>query len=403
MQAFKIAFRSVVRNRKKSLVTTGATALAAFVMIIFVSLANGLVDTLQKNAIGMQLSHAQVHAPDFRRDRDIHQLVPKSEEIISALEKAGLRAAPRLYAYGLGAVDKASAGIELRGIDEREKSVTGIAKHVQQGSWVDAADPKGAVLGKILAEKLGAKLGSELMILSQAADGSTANELLIVRGILRPIADKVDRAAVIMPAEGFRSLFMLEAAAGVHEIAIFAPDIAAAKTAVLSVDPHAEVLSWRELEPAISRISNAAEASSLFLLIVTYAAVVIVVMNATLMSVFERIRQFGIMKAIGTTPAQISGIIVAEVMLQSLVALAVGSVVAVPVCLYLEKAGLDLSHAVEDISIGGAAMDPIWFGEFSATVFLAPAAVILLSAVFAGVYPGLKAALVRPLEALTRV
>jgi ABC-type lipoprotein release transport system permease subunit len=98
----------------------------------------------------------------------------------------------------------------------------------------------------------------------------------------------------------------------------------------------------------------------------------------------------------------VARIIFVEVLIQSAVALVFGSGAALPVCMRLAEKGLDLSSIVDDITIGGAAMDPVWFGVISPAVFLAPAAIILSSTLCASIYPGLKAALIRPVEALAR-
>src|SRR5262249_50434442 len=154
------------------------------------------------------------------------------------------------------------------------------------------------------------QVGGELVVLTQGADGSLANDLFTVRGILGPIGDATDRAAVLIPLPTARDL--LAVPEGVQQLIVRVPTtshstptkeaLAHDEAAVGKLLPGAIVQSWREILPFVATMLDSSAALIYLVFFVIYVAVGILVLNAMLMAVFERIREFGVMKALGTGP-----------------------------------------------------------------------------------------------------
>jgi len=205
-----MAWRSVWRNRRRSLVTIGAMAFALWVMINYMGLVEGMIVGMERDAVDLEVGELQVVAPGYRDDPALDVVLTDSADLLQRIDALGYRAAPRLMGGGLAAVGQESAGVQLVGVDVvRDAQVTNIAQHMDQGQWLEARQPAGVVLGGRLARTLGASLGDELLVLSQGADGSIANDLYRVRGILGDVGAAVDRTTVFLTAAAFRDLMML--------------------------------------------------------------------------------------------------------------------------------------------------------------------------------------------------
>lgn len=397
------AFRNVGRKWQRTLVTTGAMGFAGFMMIFYNGLMDGLMQAMERNAVEMNLGDIQIHARGYRKDPDLYNRIGNADYLVARLKRAGFHAAPRLYGFGLAAAGSASSGVRLHGVAmDEEAAVTQIHRHLLKGSWLDSADPKGVVLGRKLARTLGVEIGSELVVLSQAADGSMANDLFHVRGILKSVGEGLDRGDLMMPDMTFRTLMALPD--GAHEIAVVpanrATPLPSATDRVRQLAPGLEVKNWRELQPVLANILDLSRASLIFILLITYTAIGMVVLNAMLMSVFERIREFGVLKAIGVSPLQISALIYSEAMLQVGGACLIAIGVGLPVSLYTQRHGIDLSAWTSTGTIAGVALDPIWYCRVTVSSVVTPMIFLFAVATLAVVYPTIKAAVIAPIKAI---
>lgn len=403
MRILSMASRNVIRNWRRTLVTTLAMGFAGFIMILFASLTEGLLYTSERNAVAMNLGDMQIHTEDYRDDPDLYKRIDNASDLVRKLQQAGFHAAQRVYGFGLAAAGSASAGVQLRGIDlTNEATVTQIHKHVMQGNWLAETDPKGVVIGKKLGRTLNVKPGDEVVIIGQAADGSMANDLYTVRGILKSIGEEVDRAGFFMVERAFRELMVLPQ--GAHEITVMRPDrsrdLESATTQVAALAPGYETLHWRSLRPVIARILDLADSQTIVMVLITYVAVAMIVLNAMLMSVFERIRELGIMKAIGVTPWQILLLVYVEAMAQVTVASIIALSSGWSVARYFQNNGIDLSAIAGSTSFGGVAIDPIWYAYVTKEAVIIPIVFLFIIAAAAVIYPAIKAAVIRPVKAI---
>lgn len=403
MKLLSIAFRNIGRKRVRSAITIGAMAFAGFIMLFFAALGAGFVHSLEKNAVGMSLGDIQIHAPGYRSDPDLYKAVPDPAGVVKKLEAAGFAAAPRLYGFGLAAAGSASSGIWLRGVDlVNEPKVTSIHGHIKEGLWLDDGDPKGVVLGKKLAHTLGVNLGDEVVVVSQASDGSMANDLYRVRGVLKAVGEAADQTGFLMTEAEFRRLMAIPE--GTHEIAVVRTDknrdLAEASRAAEGAAPGMEIKTWRELQPIIAQMLDVMGTSLIIMLSIAYSAVGMVILNATLMNVFERIREFGVMKAIGVPPRQVFSLIIAEALIEAVIANALALALGVPVVLHYQEKGIDLSKITPGADLAGVAFDPILYCQLTTQALATPVWFMFVVVALAVLYPATKAALIRPLEAL---
>ena len=404
MDVLSIALRNVIRSRHRSLVTISAMAFAGFIMIFYATLLEGLLHTTEQNAVGMEIGELQIHAPGYRDDPDLYNRINNVESLIERIENVGFNASPRLYGFGLAAAGISSSGVRLRGVDlDRESLITKIHQHLLTGSWLDRQDPTGVVIGRKLAKTLGVKVGDEVLYVSQAADGSLANDLFRVRGILKSVSDSIDRSGFFMSAQAFRDLMVIPQ--GVHEIVVLRRDpgldLDSVTDGLAALLPDFEVMNWRQLFPVLARVVDLSEISLMILLLITYAAVGILTLNAMLMGVFERIHEFGIMKAIGVSPWRIFSLILGETLVQVSVAVIVALLTAMPLSFYFETHPLDFSGlAKTSSSIAGVAIDTLWYCRVTADSVLTPVIYLYAIAFIAILYPATKAAVIRPIKAI---
>jgi putative ABC transport system permease protein len=398
---FKMAWRNLWRNRRRTLVTISAMSFALFVMIVYTGMLGGYMIGMERSILDLEMGDVQVFAQDFRDNPSIYTTIDDPEALLAPLVEQGFAASGRVLAFGLAAAGESSAGVAFRGIDvARDATVTKVQDEVAQGRWLDPADPKGVVLGRRLTRMLGVSLGDELVVLTQATDGAMAYDLYTVRGVLRGIADATDRSGVFMNAEALRELVMVPE--GVHQIIVRRPEnleLPAAAAQVNALAGGFDVKTWRQLLPTLASVLESVQGVMLAMYFVFYVAIGMLILNAMLMAVFERIRELGVLKALGVGPFQVMRLILIESGIQTAIAVGVGVALAIPSLLYLTAYGIDLG-SLAGVSVMGIAMEPIWRADMNTQAFTTPVIVLVIIVGLAVLYPAIKAAVVQPVEAM---
>jgi ABC-type lipoprotein release transport system permease subunit len=368
---------------------------------IYTGLLTGYLKGMEDMILDIETGDAQVYAEGYREKPSLYTTIEHPDAFADELEALGFTVSARLLATGLGAGEDNSAGVQLIGIDVVDDAkVTAVSEHVRDGTWLAPAD-EGVVLGHRLAQNLGLDVGDELVVLTQGADGSMANEIYPVRGVLKGISEGIDRAGVFMTQARFRELLVLPD--GVHQMILRAPegvDLEAATEEANDLAPEGvEVKRWDQLLPMLASMLQSASGAVKIMSIVIYLAVGVLILNAMLMAVFERIRELGVLKAIGMSPDRIFALIMAETGIQTGAAIVVGVSLAIPVNWYLSTTGLDLS-ALGNMTIMGVASDPIWRSEVHLDTYTGPTIILVVIVFIAVLYPAIHAARIRPLDAI---
>ena len=400
MRLLVMAWRNLWRYRRRTVVTVAAMTLALLVMVLYTSLVEGYLRGLERSIVDIELGDAQITAPGYRDNPSLYRTIEEPGPLMERLRAAGFRVSARLLGGGLAAAGESSAGVALVGIDVGDDgTVTAIGTHVAQGAWLDAGDATGAVVGRGLAHTLGVAPGDELILLSQAADGSIANDLYAVRGVLKSVGDQTD-GTVFLTAAAFRAFFVMSD--GAHQLIVRKPaeeELASSVDRIRSIATGLDVQSWRDLMPLLASLLDSTRALIQAVFLVIYLVVIILLVNATLMAVFERIRELGVLKAIGVGPGLIMGLVLLEGGLQAAMAVVIGLALSAPGLLYLTRYGLDLS-GLGGTSFAGIAFDPVWRGVVTPMTIVAPVVTLLFMVGIAVLYPALKAARLKPVEAM---
>ncbi len=399
-----MAWRNVWRNTRRSLVTIAAMTLALCVELLYSGLVTGYLQGMEDDILDLEVGDMQIFAGDYLDKPSMYTMIKNPDALLTQLDEVGYPASARLLGGGLAAADEFSAGIALRGVDvSRDARVSLIGEKVAEGTWLDPADPHGVVVGRRLAKTLEVGPGDELVILSQAADGSLANDLYTVRGVLMGVADATDRTAIFMTAHAFRELMVFPQ--GAHQMVVRRPEDVGLETAAATVQRFSrdlgdlDVKTWKQLMPVVASMLESTQGLILVVFFIIYVAVGILILNAMLMAVFERIREFGVLKALGAGPLHVVNLILVESAIQAGVAIVAGVTLALPGMWYLSTVGINVGR-LGGMSAMGVAMRPVWYGMYTVGTLSGPLIMLVVIVFFAALYPALKAAWIRPVEAM---
>jgi ABC-type lipoprotein release transport system permease subunit len=205
-----------------------------------------------------------------------------------------------------------------------------------------------------------------------------------------------------MLAEAFQEFFILDG--GAHRLMVRRPASLELPDALQAVKDVAntkelEVKSWRELSPILATMIDSALQMLQIGFLVIYVAVIILLLNAMLMAVFERVREFGILKAIGVSPGSVMRLILMEGIIQTAIAILLGCLLSLPALWYLVDVGIDLGE-LGGTTVMGMVIDPNIYGIISYQTFTMPLIILLIVVVLGILYPAIKAAKITPIEAI---
>jgi ABC-type lipoprotein release transport system permease subunit len=402
MKLVKISWRNLWRNSTRTIVTITAVALCIAILIIFQSLIIGLIGKAVHNTTNLVVGEVQIHAIGYLDDRSIYKSLKNVDKIRAVAKENNIGMVERSYGFGLISSGTKSAGTQFWGIDpESELKYFDFANHIDEGNFLTKTSLKKVVLGNKLARSLAAELGTELVIFVQGADGSLGNELFYVTGILGNVADNIDRGAAIILRDDFDILFSTNNL--IHEIALNSKGkleaeeiqkLMSAKAAGVAVE------TWKELMPTIAIMTEKMSVFMLtmFSLIFTIAAS-LGVMNTLVMSTYDRMKEFGIIRAIGATPWLIIRQVSLEAILLTFLASIIGTVIGLSIAIYLQVYGIDISGK-GNLAFGGIVFDPIWRASVSLKSVFLPVVLMMLTSIVASIYPASIAARIKPVEAI---
>ena len=402
MKTIEVSWRNLWRNRTRTNVTITAVALCIAILIIFQSTIVGLIEKAVFNTTNLVIGEVQIHANGYLSDKSLYKDLKNTEKIKSIAKKNNIGLVERSYGFGLISSGTKSAGTQFWGVNpESELMHFDFAKHINQGTFLNSSSSNKIVLGNKLALSLAAEVGTELVVFVQGADGSLGNDLFYVSGILKNVAENIDRSAAIILENDFNILFSSNNM--IHEIALNSKGNFEAEEIqnLMSAEiKDVEIDTWKQLMPTIALMTEKMSVfmRTLFSLIFTIAAG-LGVMNTMIMSTYDRMKEFGIIRAIGATPWTIIKQVSLEAIILTFIASIIGTIVGLSAALYFQKYGFDVSGQ-GNFSFGGVVMDPIWKASVSLGIILLPIGLMMLTSILSSLYPASIAARIKPVEAI---
>ncbi|UCE67254.1 MAG: ABC transporter permease [Candidatus Zixiibacteriota bacterium] len=402
MVILKIAFRNIFRQKRRTLLTAltmfGGFTLAAISIGWSEGTYSYTIDMFTRN----QMGHIQIHGKGYLDKPTLYNTIYNYRQIgenISHLEN--LEAwCPRLYSSGLASVSEKSAGVRIIGIDPvLENSATRFEKKIIEGKTFSNKTSHEVILGSGLMEILEAGIGDSVVVVSQAADGSIANDIYEITGIVESGDDFSDRSSFYLHIANAQELFVLDQR--VHEIAIIAEELRDVEGLVRSIrseigSPDVSIQPWKEFAKQFYVAMQADKQGGWIMIFIIILIVAVGVLNTVLMTVLERIREYGVLRALGTRPAQIFRMILIETNFIAAGSILVGLIASTIINYLLSINGISIG---ESITYGGVQFTKM-YSEVNAMSLYVPAITVVITTSLVSIFPAIKAARTSPSKAM---
>lgn len=381
--------------------------------------ATGMANSYVNNAIQNIFSHLQVHVPGFQDDADVHQFFsqPDSLQAFAEKQEAVTGISLRTIVHGMVASSHSSRGVEIRGVvPEAEAQVIRLAEQMHEGSFFGESRKNQILLGKKMAENLKVRLRSKVVLTFQDLEGNITAGAFRVQGIFTSGSTPFDEGTVLvqrsdlnrllLPADptAHDSLQVPKSALVGHEMAIMLKDPAAmpqVQQDLRKAFPDLLVQNYRELSPDLRLFESQIKNISLIYLVIILLALIFGIINTMLMAVLERLKELGMLMAVGMNKARIFFMIVLETLILSAIGLPLGLLFGHLTILYLGRYGIDLSAFSESLQQYGMS-DQLYFNLDPVVYWQIPVG-ILITALLAAIYPAWKAIRLRPVEAIRKI
>jgi ABC-type lipoprotein release transport system permease subunit len=371
-----LAWRNLWRNHRRTAIMLGAISVGAWAMIFMTALTQGMVAEMIRDGISALPGHIQVHHPDYRDDPNITNLLPQSYDSRGVTRLGSDPAAERGMIF-----------VDYEGVD---------------GRFLASASDRGVVLGHKLADTLDTALGKRIVLMSQDPDNNVADRGFRIVGLYNANVEAFEETYVFAGRQTIQE--MLKIGDRVTEVVVLGDDYRDVEDdyarVIELVDGRVEVKRWTELDTYLSTMMSVMDGFVLIWVVVIFLALSFGLVNTLVMAVFERVREIGLMLALGMKPGNILGQILIESMLLLVIGLGIGNLLAWLTIKPLES-GIDISIVAEGMAMMGASS--MLYPELRMEDVVLANVVVLILGFLASLSPAWRASRYEPIEAITKV
>jgi ABC-type lipoprotein release transport system permease subunit len=404
----RIAWRNLWRNSRRTIITLISIAFGFLLAITFTSLSDGSYGKLIDTAAKMGSGHITIEPIGYREKPGNDLTVTDTYTIAKKIKTMpGItNATVRIVGQAMMATAADSAGVGFVGLDPNtEQGIFFLLDHIKKGSSFASSNEKTVLIGSSMAKMLEVDVRKKMVITTTDKNGEVVSGLVRVAGIFETGVDEVDKYVVIVPIDYMRGLLGYKD----HEatqVAIYLKNRRAAERMSKNLSPLAHphggvALPWSETMPDVAGLILMDKTGNYIFQIIIFLLIGAGILNTVLMSVMERLREFGVMIAVGMTPRRIWSMVISEAVLLAIVGLIVGAFVSIPVYWYLSTHGIDIRIWLSEKQVyGGVIMEPIMRATFYLDHFLFIFGGVFVLIIFAGLYPAFFAARTRPAKTL---
>lgn len=403
----KIAWRNLWRNRRRTGIQLAAIIGGMFLSVFYVIFVGGFAVNTLNGGVRSGSGHIGLYHERYLDNPEVADTVPASV-LVPRLEQDPDVAAvyPRLHAAGLLRSSRDNRPVAVTGLDfEREADHNPMLSPENLVAGHLPTTPNGIVIGQALARELRVKVGKKVVWVTQDVHGAIVSQLFRVSGVVDTRVKALDARMIVARRDTVATLLGRPGSA--HEIAVMlqSPDripsaLPHLQAIARAADASTRAYAWDDAMPSLAALVQASNAKEGFTVVILFAMVALGTMNTMLMSVMERTREFGMIRAMGVSKGSVRLMVLVEGLLLGVLGTGIGVALAFLVNLQTATSGIDLSKAYGDMDMGGIAMDllvkTVW--DWRMTLVLTVGMLVL--SVLASLYPARWALRIRPADAM---
>jgi ABC-type lipoprotein release transport system permease subunit len=400
IQAFKLAYRNIGRNKTRSLLSALAVGIGMALLLLMVSVLEGEMTGALQNTIRLQSGHLQIRPASY----DENKISLKWEDLIADPDHVAEQikslpqvtvATPRLSASAILTISDESKGVQILGIEPDSAANQPFRDGMLSGEFIKADDREGILIGNILAEKLNLKVNDKVNLLVTTSNGDVNEQPFTVRGIFTTRTPGYDESTIFMPLAKAQAITATENHASSIFVLLQNSEEAEAVAQALQSN-NLKILTWREQNQFVVQFEDYANAFFIVLYLIVLGITATVVTNTLVMAVFERTREIGILAAIGMKGSGIMAQFLAEAALLATGGVIGGLIIGGAAVAYFTVYGIYIG----DYGITGVLFEDRIYAHLTLANTINLAIVTYIITLIASLYPARLAARLEPVEAL---
>lgn len=403
-----ISWRNIWRNKRRTFVILTAIFIGVSSMIFLSALMRGMVEGMVDNSLDEMTGHIKIEHKNFREDPSIENLIENPDLVLNKIKDLipeNTKIAKRITIDSVINTARDSLGVKLCAIDyEKEKNISFIGKAKIEGSVFSGNDQNLALMGRALCEKLNLSIGKRFVLTSRNINNEIFSRSYIVSGIFDAQLESLEKSYLFISLKSAEKQLGLKNQ--VTEISLKLPctniyerDLSSLNKKInSSIDKNLRSYTWQELLPAINAYISLFNSFVFIWYLVVFIAMGFGIVNTVLMAVFERMREFGLLRAIGMKPYKIFSMVLFETLLLLITGMAMGNIFAFLLIFYFSGSGIDLSAFSSGAEMWN--IKRVIFPILKESDIISANLIVLILGLLVGVYPAVKASRFSPVETM---